>query len=352
MSINQGKLQELLERAVVDFGAVFNGALVVIGDKLGLYQAMDGAGQLTPAELARRTGTTERYIQEWLNAQAAGGYVEYHPATERYSLSEEQAFALANEDSPVFLVGGFQTALGAVKSQQKIAEAFRTGQGLGWHEHDSGVFEGTERFFRSNCLGNLVDSWIPALDGVEARLKEGAKVADVGCGHGASVILLAQAYPNSVFVGYDYHGPSIERANEAAREAGVSARVRFETATAKNYPVSDYDLIALFDSLHDMGDPVGAATHAHESLREGGTLMLVEPRAGDSVEENLNPVGRAYYAGGTLLCVPNSLNQESGMALGPQAGESRLREVVTAAGFNEFSKATETPFNLVYQAKK
>jgi SAM-dependent methyltransferase len=351
--MNDNKLNALLERALVDFGAVYNGALVVIGDRLGLYRAMDGAGLLTPAELAQRTGTTERYIQEWLNAQAAGGYVDYDPATRRYSLSEEQAYTLANEDSPVFLAGGFQTAVAAVKAEPEIAQAFRTGEGFGWHRHDSGVFTGTERFFRASYLSNLVSSWVPALDGVEEKLRRGARVADIGCGHGASTILLAQAYPESEFVGFDYHGASIEQARRAAREAGVADRVRFEQAVADSYPGSGYDVIAFFDSLHDMGDPVSALRHAFNALDGDGTVALIEPRAGESVEENLNPVGRAYYAAGTLLCVPGAMSQEkTTVVLGPQAGEALTRQVATTAGFTRFHRAVETPFNVVYQLKR
>jgi SAM-dependent methyltransferase len=352
MELNQQKLNEFLGRAVVDFGATLHAGLVVIGEKLGLYKALgNGDGPLTPAELAAKTGTTERYVREWLNAQAAGGYVTYDADTGRYSLSPEQAFALADEDSPAYLPGAFLLAASTLKSEPKIAEAFKSGAGFGWHEHDRGLFEGTERFFRPNYIGNLVSSWIPSLKGVEEKLRRGAKVADVGCGRGASTILLAQAYPASRFVGFDYHGPSIEAARNAAQHAGVADRIQFEQSAAKEYPGRDFDLVAFFDCLHDMGDPVGAATHVMRSLAKDGTWMIVEPFANDRVEENLNPVGRAYYAASTMICTPASRSQEVGLALGAQAGEARIREVVTRGGFTHFRRATETPFNLVFEAK-
>lgn len=352
MELNQQKLNEFMGRAVVDFGATLHAGLVVIGEKLGLYKALaNGDGPLTPGELAKKTGTTERYVREWLNAQAAGGYVTYDADSGRYSLSPEQAFALANEDSPAYLPGAFLLAASTLKSESKITDAFKSGAGFGWHEHDRGLFEGTERFFRPNYIGNLVSSWIPALNGVDAKLRSGAKVADVGCGHGASTILLAQAYPQSHFVGFDYHGPSIEAARKAAQRAGVDGRVKFEQAAAKDYPGTEYDLVAVFDCLHDMGDPVGAATHVLRSLAKNGTWMIVEPFANDRVEDNLNPVGRAYYAASTMICTPASRSQEVGLALGAQAGEARIRDVVTRGGFKQFRRAAETPFNLVFEAK-
>jgi SAM-dependent methyltransferase len=351
MEINQDKLNEFMGRAVVDFGATLHAGLVIIGEKLGLYKALDEGGPQTPAELARRTNTTERYVREWLNAQAAGGYVMYDADRGSYSLSPEQAFALANEDSPAYLPGAFLLAASTLKSEAKITEAFRTGAGFGWHEHDKGLFEGTEKFFRPNYIGNLVSSWIPALEGVAARLELGAKVADIGCGHGASTILMAQAYPKSQFTGFDYHGPSIEAARAAARRAGVTDRVTFQQTSAKEYPGSGYDLVAFFDCLHDMGDPVGAATHVLRSLAKDGTWMIVEPFANDRVEQNLNPVGRAYYSASTMICTPASRSQEVGLCLGAQAGEARIREVVTRGGFTRFRRATETPFNLVFEAK-
>jgi SAM-dependent methyltransferase len=352
MELNQQKLNDFLGRAVVDFGATLHAGLVVIGEKLGLYKALAEAGEpLFPAELAKRTGTNERYVREWLNAQAAGGYVTYCTDSGRYWLSPEQVFTLADENSPAYLPGAFLVASSAIKSEPRITDAFRSGAGFGWHEHDHGVFEGTEKFFRAGYLGNLVSSWIPALEGVEARLRSGAKVADVGCGHGASTILLAQAFPKSEFIGFDYHGASIAEARRAAKKAGVADRVKFEVATAKDYPGSGYDLVAFFDCLHDMGDPVGAATYVLRSLAKEGTWMIVEPFANDRVEDNLNPVGRAYYSASTLICTPASRAQEVGLALGAQAGESRIRDVVTRGGFKRFRRATETPFNLVFEAR-
>jgi len=350
MAINEEKLNHLLGRFVADFGATFHAGLVVIGESLGLYKALAG-GALTSAELAERTGTDERYVREWLNSQAAGEYVQYDASTGRYSLSEEQAFALADEKSPAYLPGAFLLAVSALRAVPQIAERFRTGDGFGWHEHDHGLFRGTELFFRPGYAANLTSSWIPSLDGVEAKLKAGAKVADVGCGLGASTILMAQTYPSSTFVGYDYHDGSVEMARQRAEEAGVSDRVKFEVARAKDYPGAGYDFVAFFDCLHDMGDPRGAAAHVRETLAPDGTWMVVEPFAGDRVEDNLNPVGRIYYSASTLLCTPASKSQEVGLALGAQAGESRLREVVTGGGFSRFRRAAETPFNIVYEAK-
>ncbi len=350
MAVNEEKLNRLLGRFVADFGATFHAGLVVIGESLGLYKALAGEA-LTSAELAERTGTDERYVREWLNSQAAGEYVQYDPSTGRYSLSEEQAFALADEKSPAYLPGAFLLAVSALRAVPQITEKFRTGEGFGWHEHDHGLFRGTELFFRPGYAANLTSSWIPSLDGVEEKLKAGAKVADVGCGLGASTILMAQTYPSSTFVGYDYHGGSIEMARQRAEEAGVSDRVKFEVARAKDYPGGGYDFVAFFDCLHDMGDPRGAAAHVRETLAPDGTWMVVEPFAGDKVEDNLNPVGRIYYSASTLLCTPASKSQEVGLALGAQAGEARLREVVTGGGFSRFRRAAETPFNIVYEAK-
>jgi SAM-dependent methyltransferase len=351
MSIDQEKLNQFVFKAVGDLGATFHAAMVVIGDKLGLYKTLASAGPLTSAELAEKTGTMERYVREWLGSQAAGGYVNYDAEADRYWLSEEQAFALAQEGSPAFLPGAFQLATAALKAEPKIAEAFRTGKGFGWHEHDPDLFRGTQRFFRPNYVANLVSNWIPALEGVEANLQKGIRVADVGCGLGASTILMAQSYPNSTFVGFDYHEESITWAREAAKEAGVADRVAFEVAMAKDYPGKDYGFVTFFDCLHDMGDPVGAAAHVLESLDAGGTWMIVEPFAGERVEENLTPVGRVFYSASTLICTPASLAQEVGLALGAQASESRLWEVVTSGGFTRFRRAAETPFNRVYEAK-
>jgi SAM-dependent methyltransferase len=350
MSIDEAKLNELLGRFVNDFGAAGFAATVVIGDKLGLYGAL-AAGPVTPAELADRTGTHPRLVAEWLAAQAASGYVTYDPDGERFSLSEEQAFALAHEDGPMYLPGAFQVMVAAVKDEPKVTKAFRNGNGVGWHEHDPELFAGTERFFRPGYAANLVSSWIPALDGVQAKLKRGARVADVGCGHGASTLIMAQAYPNSTFVGFDYHQPSVQTAQQVATNAGLAERCRFQVATADAYPGAGYDLVAIFDALHDMGDPLGAAAHIRQTLAPDGTFLLVEPYAGDCLEDNLTPVGRAFYAASTLLCVPHALSEEPGLALGAQAGEQRLREVASAAGFGRFRQVAQTPFNLVFEAR-
>ena len=345
------KLERFVFRAVDEVGAALNAALVVMGDKLGLYRALAGAGGLTPVELAEQTGTAERYVREWLGAQAAGGYVEYDPATGRYTLPPEQAVALTDESSPAYLPGFFQIAVGSVLDSPRITEAARTGDGFGWHEHVHDVHEGCERFFRPGYNANLIGAWLPALDGVVAKLERGALVADVGCGHGASTILMAQAFPQSTLVGSDYHAGSIEIARERAQAAGLGDRVRFEAASAAAHPGREYDLVTMFDCLHDMGDPVGAARKVRDLLAPDGTWMIVEPAAGDSVEENLNPVGRAYYGFSTLLCTPASLSQDVGLALGAQAGEARIREVVEAAGFTRFRRVAETPFNLVFEAR-
>ncbi len=351
MAIDENKLNELLGRFLDDFGGTFHSAMAVIGDKLGLYKAMAEAGPLTSEELAKRTGTTERYVREWLASQAAGGYASYDGSTGRYFLTEEQAFALTNENGPVFLPGAFQLALSAVKSEPRLAQAFKTGEGVGWHEHDAGLFSGTERFFRPGYAANLISSWIPALEGIDEKLKSGANVADVGCGHGASTILMAQAYPKSKFRGFDYHPGSIDHARKKAAEAGVSERVSFEVAKAKDYPGSDFDFVAFFDCLHDMGDPVGAAAHVRTSLKSDGSWMIVEPFANDKLEDNLNPRGRAFYSASTMICTPASLSQEVGLGLGAQAGEARIRDVITKGGFKRFRRATETTFNLVFEAR-
>jgi len=351
MAIDMDRLHEFLGKAITDFGATFHAALVGVGDKLGLYKGLASGGPQTPAELAKRTNTAERYVREWLCSQAAGGYVTYDAASGKFSLSEEQAFALANEDSPAFLPGAFQLALAAAKSEEQIAERFRTGQGMGWHEHHPNLFTGTERFFRPGYAANLVSSWIPSLEGVEKKLQAGARVADVGCGLGASTVVMAKSYPKSEFVGFDYHDKSIELARQRAKEAGVSDRIRFEIAKAKDYPGKDYDFVTFFDCLHDMGDPAGASAHVCSTLKKDGTWMIVEPIAGDKLEENLHPIGRAFYAASTLLCTPASLSQEVGLALGAQAGEKRLRDVVTKGGFTHFRRATQTPFNMIFEAR-
>ena len=351
MAVDESKLNEFLGQFVQDLGATVQAGLVVIGHRLGLYRAMAGAGPLTPAELAERTGTAERYVREWLAAQASGGYVAYDPVSERFSLPEEQAFALADPDGLAYLPGAFQLALASLKAEPRIAEAFRTGAGVGWHEQDAEVFDGCEMFFAPGYRANLVESWIPALDGVEARLQAGAQVADVGCGHGASTIIMAKAYPRSTFVGFDYHQRSIDWARKAASDAGVSDRVRFEVAPADSFGGDGYDLVATFDCFHDMGDPAGAATHIRRALADDGTWLLVEPAAGDHLKDNLNPVGRLYYGFSVLLCVPNALSQQPKAVLGNQAGEARTRELTAAGGFTRFRRAAETPFNLVYEVR-
>jgi SAM-dependent methyltransferase len=350
-AIDPQKLEQFVGAVVGDLGATLNTALIRIGDELGLYKAMAGAGPLTPAELAGRTDTAERYVREWLAAQAAGGYVAYDADSGRYELPPEQAMVLADEDGPAFMLGGFQMASAVLADQPQLADAFRTGAGFGWHEHDHRLFEGVERFFRPGYRANLVEAWIPALDGVEAKLLRGATVADVGCGHGASTMIMAEAYPNSTFVGFDYHDASIEAARRGAQERALTDRVTFEVSGAKDYSGTGYDLVTFFDCLHDMGDPVGALRYVRETLAEDGTAMLVEPFAGDRVEENLNPIGRVYYCASTTLCTPGSVDQEVGLALGAQAGEARLGEVAREAGFTRFRRATETPINLVLEAR-
>ncbi|MGD9764969.1 MAG: class I SAM-dependent methyltransferase [Candidatus Binatia bacterium] len=347
---DQAKIDAFVQKALADLAGAWTGALVVIGDQLGLYRALAAAGPLTSGELAAGTDTTERSVREWLAAQAAAGYIDYDPSTRRYTLPPEHAAALAEDDNPACVLGGFQAMTAAMRSAAKVAEAFRTGTGVGWHEHDPDLFVGTERFFRPGYNAHLVQEWIPALDGVREKLTAGAHVADIGCGLGASTIILAKAFPRSTFVGFDYHAPSIERARDRAATAGVADRVRFEVASAQTYP-GRYDFAACFDCLHDMGDPVGAAVHVRESLAPDGTWMLVEPRAGDAVEENLNLIGRLFYSASTLICTQASLAQEVGAALGAQAGSARLRDVITEAGFTRFRRATETPFNFVFEVR-
>ena len=349
--IDMEKLQAFMGRAVGDMGAAMHAVLILLGDKLGLYKAMADSEPVTSAELARRTGTTERYVREWLNANAASGYVKYDPATGSYTLPPEQALALAIENSPAFLPGAFQVISSCFHDADKIEDAFRTGKGVGWHEHHHDLFHGTERFFRPGYIANLTSSWIPALNGVREKLEAGAKVADIGCGLGASTILMAKAFPKSEFHGFDYHQGSIDLAKAAAEREGVADRVKFEVASAKAYPGKDYDFVAFFDCLHDMGDPRGAATYVHSTMKPDGTWMIVEPFADDATENNHNPVGRIFYSASTLLCVPASISQEIGAALGAQAGEARIRDVVTSGGFQHFRRATQTPFNLVFEAR-
>ena len=349
--IDENRLNEFMGRFVGDLGAALSASLVVIGDRLGLYKAMADGAPVTSDELAERTGTDPRYVREWLSNQAAGGYVSYDPADGSFHLSPEQSFALAQESSPAFIPGAFQLATALTRDSDTIQQAFTSGAGVGWHEHHHDLFAGTERFFRPGYAANLTTSWLPSLHGVEAKLAAGARVADVGCGHGASTILMAEAYPASEFIGFDYHQESIEKARATAAEAGLSDRVRFEVAAAKEYPGGGYDLVAMFDCLHDMGDPVGAARHVRGSLDPDGTWMIVEPYANDRLEDNLNPVGRIYYGASTLVCTPASRAQEVGLALGAQAGEQRLTDVIAAGGFTRVRRATETPFNLVLEAR-
>jgi ubiquinone/menaquinone biosynthesis C-methylase UbiE len=350
MAIDMDKLNEFVGRFVVDLGATVAAGNVVIGHRLGLYRAL-ATGPATAEELAERTGTSPRYVAEWLRGQAAGGYVEYDAPPDRYSMTEEQAFALANPDGAVYAPGAFVLALGALRAEPRITEAFRSGTGLGWHEHDEDVFTGCEQFFRPGYAANLVPSWIPALDGAEEKLRAGAAVADVGCGLGASTILLAQAYPASKFTSSDYHDQSIELARKRAADAGVADRVKFEVATAATFSGSDYDLVTTFDCLHDMGDPLAAAAHVRQALKPDGTWLVVEPFAADEPAGNMNPVGRVYYNFSTLLCVPNAMSQPGGYTLGAQAGEPAIRRLVTQAGFTRFRRAAETPFNIVYEVR-
>ncbi|HEY2455719.1 MAG TPA: class I SAM-dependent methyltransferase [Candidatus Acidoferrum sp.] len=350
MAVNMDKLNSFLGQFVGDLGAAVHTGMVVIGDKLGLYKAL-ASGAMTSSELAAKTKTDERYLREWLSSQAAGGYITYDDATKKFSLTEEQAFTLADENSPAYLPGAFQLALGSLAAVPRIAESFRTGAGMGWHEHDDGVFHGCEKFFRPGYAANLMSTWIPSLQDVTAKLEAGARVADVGCGKGASTILMAKAYPKSKFFGFDYHDKSIEAARENAKSEGVGERATFEVAKAKEFPGKDYDFVAVFDCLHDMGDPIGAARHVRESLSKDGTWMIVEPFANDELKDNLNPVGRMYYSFSTLLCTPCSRSQEVALCLGAQSGEKRIREVVSTAGFSRFRRATETPFNIVYEAR-
>ena len=347
MDLDMQKLEPLLGKVVNEMGAASNGALVILGDKLGLFRAL-AQGAMTSVELAAATGTHERYLREWLSAQAASGFVGYEADMAKFFMSPEQAAVFADEDSPVFVAGGFSFLSAVYNDEPKLAEAFRSGKGLHWGEHCNCLFCGVERFFRPGYRAHLVAEWLPALDGVVEKLERGAKVADVGCGHGASTLLMAQAFPNSEFVGIDFHDGSIAHARKQANGTG---NVRFEVARAQDFSGSDFDLVAMFDALHDMGDPVGAVAHVRSTLKADGTLMLIEPMAGDSLADNLNPVGRVYYAGSTHICVPTALNQEVGLALGAQAGEKRIGEVVRNGGFSQFRRAAATPFNMILEAR-
>jgi len=350
MPIDQDKLMDFLHKFVGDLGATMAAGNVVVGERLGLYRAL-ADHPMQPRELAERTGTTTRYVDEWLRGQAAGGYVQYDPQAGTYSLTPEQAFALTDPDGAVYAPGAFELALGALKAAPQVIDAFRTGSGIGWHEHDDAVFSGCERFFRPGYAANLVSGWLPALDGVQAKLDAGARVADIGCGHGASTALMARAYPNSAFTGSDYHEESVIRARKQIAEQGLDHRVTFEVASAQTFNGGPYDLVTSFDCLHDMGDPLGAARHIRQMLAPDGTWMVVEPAAGDTVADNLNPVGRVYYSFSTFLCVPNALSQDGGYSLGAQAGEQSIARLAADAGFTRFRRAAETPFNLVYEVR-
>lgn len=350
MTINEDKLNKLLGLVVLEMGAAANAPLITIGDKLGLYKALTKSNALTSAELSMKTNTTERYIREWLAAQAASGYIEYNANQNTFSMTPEQSAVFGDSDSPVFMTGAFYAITSLYHDEPKLLDAFKTGEGISWGDHNSCLFCGTEKFFSPSYEGNLISSWLPSLDGVVDKLKQGAKVADIGCGHAASTIIMAKAFPNSQFIGIDFHKPSIEQAIERAKQANIK-NISFKMATAKEYTDLDFDLITFFDCLHDMGDPVGACAHAKQALKPDGCCMIVEPFANDSIAENLNPVGRAFYAFSTQLCVPCSLNQEVGLSLGAQAGEKKLKETILAGGFEVFKRASETPFNLILEVR-
>ncbi len=351
MPFDEEKVRAFAAKMFVDLGGASSVALALAGDRLGLWKGMAGAGPLTPADLAARTSTAERYVREWLCAMAAAEYVTYDAASGRFTLPDEHVPVLADESTPATVLGGLQSISVFFKDEAKLVDAFRSGKGVAWGDHHPDLFQGTERFFRPGYQAHLVAEWIPALDGVDAKLRRGARVADVACGHGVTTLLMAKAYPGSTFVGFDFHAPSIERARRLAAEEGLADRVSFEVATAKTFPGTGYDLVSIFDSLHDMGDPVGAAAHVRQALAPDGTWLLVEPFAHDRIEDNLNPIGRIFYAASSFICTPASLSQEVGLGLGAQAGEARLRDVVTQGGFGHFRRATETPFNLVFEAR-
>jgi len=349
--VDETRLQAFMGRMLDDLGGAVSAALVLVGDRLGLFKALAEGGAAGSWELARRTGTSERMVREWLAHMGASGYLAYDGAAKTYRLEPEKAMVFADEDSPVFMGGMFESLFAMFHAVPKIETAFRTGKGLGWHEHHECLFSGTERFFRTSYNHHLVQDWLPALDGVVDKLNAGCRVADVGCGHGASTLIMARAFPRSTFVGFDYHAGSIEHAGRAAAKAGLADRVTFVEASAQAYPGTGYDLVTFFDCLHDMGDPVGAARHVLQSLAPDGTWMIVEPMAEDDLEANFNPIGRLYYGGSTLICTPASMAQEVGAALGAQAGTARLTEVVRSAGFGRVRRATATPFNMVLEAR-
>jgi SAM-dependent methyltransferase len=351
MAIDDAKLHQFVGQLLADLGGAVSVALVRMGDALGLYKALYTGGPMTVAELAGAAGVNERYLREWAAHQAASNYLSYDPATQKFALPEEQAMVFAVDDSPVNLIGAFDAVSAFLSNQEKVQPVFKTGGGVAWGDQSTCLFCAVARFFRPGYHNNLVSAWLPALDGVVDKLERGAKIADVGCGHGWSTVLMAKAFPNSHFVGYDFHPSSIEHARAHAAEHGVTANTNFEVAAAKQYPGKDFDLVTFFDCLHDMGDPAGAAAHVRQSLKPDGSWMIVEPMAGDRLEDNLNPVSRIYYGGSTMVCVPTSLSQEVGAALGAQAGEAKLREVITAGGFGSVRRATETPFNMILEAR-
>lgn len=349
-ALNQARMEKFLERVVSDFGAAFSTTLSFIGDKLGLYKAMAFEGPMNSETLAKKTGTTERYVREWLINQAAGGYVDYDPETGKYSLPDEHAIALTDTESPFYVAGGFQVVSSLQKAEERITTIFQTGEGMLWGEHHHDLFEGTERFFRPSYTGNLVHDWLPALDGVVEKLQKGAMVADIGCGHGASTMIMAKAFPNAVFTGYDNHGPSIEKAKAHASGEKIP-NVKFQIASAQDFPDHSFDLICYFDCLHDMGDPVGALKHAYQCLDDDGTIMVIEPMAGKQAEENFNPVGRVYSGASVLCCSPNAM-ASGGYVLGTVASDAALEEVARKAGFTRFRRATDAPFNRVFEIRK
>jgi 2-polyprenyl-3-methyl-5-hydroxy-6-metoxy-1,4-benzoquinol methylase len=349
--VDETKLHQFIGQMLSDLGGAASVALVRIGDALGLYKTLHERGAMSVAELAAAAGVNQRYLREWLSQQAASNYLAYDPATQKFTLPPEQAMVFAIEDSPVYMIGAFDVMTALLDNQAKVQPAFKTGGGVAWGDHVGCMFCAVARFFRPGYHNNLVSNWLPALDGVVEKLERGATVADIGCGHGWSTVMMAKAFPNSQFIGYDFHPSSIEHAQAHASEHGVAANARFEVGTAKDYPRQDFDLVTCFDCLHDMGDPVGASAHVRQSLKPDGSWMIIEPMAGDRLEDNLNPVGRIFYAASTMVCVPTSLSQEVGSALGAQAGEARLREVITAGGFSKVRRATETPFNMILEAR-
>ncbi len=349
--LDANKLNAFVGQILGDLGGASSIAMVRMGDTLGLYKALQGHGPMTCRELATSAKVDERYLREWLSNQAASNYLDYDPVTTKFSLGPEQAMIFANDQSPVYMIGAFDLMAAMLSNQPQVEAAFKSGKGVAWGQQAGCLFCAVARFFRPGYHNNLVGAWLPALDGVVDKLKAGARVADIGCGHGWSTVMMAKAFPKSQFIGYDFHGGSIEEANKHARLHGVEANARFEVALANGYQGRDFDLVTSFDCLHDMGDPAGAASYIRKSLKPGGTWMIVEPMAGDTLESNLNPVGRLFYAASTMICVPTSKAQDVGTALGAQAGEAKLRDVITGAGFSKFRRATETPFNMILEAR-